>query len=215
VQGGLRAKPSAASDADVLRLGSSGADVQALQRQLNALGESLLASGQFGPRTLEAVRRFQVVRGIKPADGIVDAGTRKALDELSKQADAKNLLAAPKAADWFDVSSQKVLPKQEAPADSVQLVLNDGRNLSVEEATGEAREAYNRVKNDPHGPRDAAVMDLNRELLQRSRKGFYTAEDRQLIARLLKTVFAALGLADVMAITGGEKRPAVRVEGYV
>jgi hypothetical protein len=215
VQPGLRAKTPQAADADVLRLGSSGADVQALQRQLNALGESLLASGQYGPRTLEAVRRFQVVRGIKPADGIVDGATRRAIDEVSKQGDAKNLLAAPKADDWFHASSQKVIPKEQAPAESVQLVLNDGRNLTVEEATGEAREAYQRVKNDPSGPRDAAVMDLNRELVQRSRKGFYTMEDRQVIARVLKTVFSALGMADVMAITGAEKKPAVRVENWV
>ena len=62
---------SPAPEATVLRVGSHGADVKALQLQLNELGESLLASGQYGPRTMEAVRRFQVTQGIA-ASGLVD-----------------------------------------------------------------------------------------------------------------------------------------------
>src|SRR5438046_850547 len=79
------ARLPAALAAAPMRLGDSGEHVKVLQKQLNELGESLLATGQYGPRTMEAVRRFQVVRGIQPANGIVEASTRRALDELEAQ----------------------------------------------------------------------------------------------------------------------------------
>jgi peptidoglycan hydrolase-like protein with peptidoglycan-binding domain len=62
-----------------LRLGSKGPEVSALQEQLNKLGEQLPVNGTFGPRTQEAVRRFQLARNIQPANGIVNAQTAAAL----------------------------------------------------------------------------------------------------------------------------------------
>lgn len=62
----------------VLRRGSRGAAVRALQERLNARGASLAQDGIFGPLTQSAVVRFQQVSGLK-ADGIVGPLTWSAL----------------------------------------------------------------------------------------------------------------------------------------
>ncbi len=66
----------------VLRRGSRGEAVLALQRDLAALGYSLDTDGAYGPGTAEAVRRFQAEHGLD-ADGIAGprtlAGVAKAL----------------------------------------------------------------------------------------------------------------------------------------
>jgi peptidoglycan hydrolase-like protein with peptidoglycan-binding domain len=74
-----------------LRLGSTGPEVVALQKRLNALGENLPANGHFGPRTLEAVRRYQMAanaRGDGPlvVSGTVDAATQRVLQGLPRSA---------------------------------------------------------------------------------------------------------------------------------
>lgn len=65
----------------VLRLGSTGADVKALQEKLNslALGISVATDGDFGPATKRAVVAFQSGRGLK-VDGMVGPATRAAID---------------------------------------------------------------------------------------------------------------------------------------
>lgn len=93
------AKPGAtAAMADgVLDRNEKGRDVRALQEQLGKLGytdghgKPLAADGHFGPRTEEAVRKFQQAHGLKP-DG--DAGPLT-LDAL-KKAQAQPLLCDPK-----------------------------------------------------------------------------------------------------------------------
>jgi hypothetical protein len=196
-----------------LRLGMKGPEVKGLQRRLNELGESLLASGQFGPRTLEAVRRFQTVKGIRPADGVVDEGTRKALEQTAAEGTSRRMLSTPETVEWFDPSAQRPMERQAAPPQSVQLVLSDGRALAVEDATGEVRTAYESFRQGPaNAARDNAVLDLNRELVRLSRKGFYTVDDRHMLAQLLKPLFGALGLPPVLEIRGEERQPAVRVE---
>lgn len=63
-----------------LRSGSTGAAVQALQRQLNALGYAVGADdGVFGPATHRAVVAFQQEHGL-PTTGIVDAATKAAIE---------------------------------------------------------------------------------------------------------------------------------------
>lgn len=63
-----------------LRRGASGPDVRALQAALKALGfDCGRMDGDFGDRTLEAVKRFQEARHLIP-DGIVGVLTREALD---------------------------------------------------------------------------------------------------------------------------------------
>ncbi len=67
---------------EVLRLGSTGECVAALQRMLNAHGASpaLATDGQFGPLTEAAVRSYQASAGLEE-DGIVGPATHAALTE--------------------------------------------------------------------------------------------------------------------------------------
>lgn len=62
----------------VLRRGSRGQAVLALQHDLAALGYRLDADGAYGPGTAEAVRRFQEDHRL-PADGIAGPQTRAAV----------------------------------------------------------------------------------------------------------------------------------------
>jgi hypothetical protein len=81
----LRPPPSGADGGpSPLRLGSQGPEVETRQRELNLLGEHLPVSGQFGPRMLEAVKRFQRSRGIVPADGLLRPKTAAALTAASQ-----------------------------------------------------------------------------------------------------------------------------------
>jgi peptidoglycan hydrolase-like protein with peptidoglycan-binding domain len=75
-----------AEDAPFLRMGATGDAVKALQEQLNAHGELLAVTGNFGPSTHEAVRRLQLRNGLRPADGMVNAATQKVLTDTATPA---------------------------------------------------------------------------------------------------------------------------------
>lgn len=62
----------------VLRVGSSGASVEALQKLLEAAGYKVTVDAAFGPGTLEAVKSFQRDKGLT-VDGVVGAATWAAL----------------------------------------------------------------------------------------------------------------------------------------
>ena len=62
----------------VLRRGGSGADVTVLQNALTQAGFNVLADGDFGQNTENAVKAFQASQGLKD-DGIVGEGTWNAL----------------------------------------------------------------------------------------------------------------------------------------
>jgi lysozyme family protein/peptidoglycan hydrolase-like protein with peptidoglycan-binding domain len=64
---------------DVLRVGSFGAAVTALQKKLGAAGFRCGVDGDFGAGTKKAVMEFQRARKLE-ADGVVGAGTAAALD---------------------------------------------------------------------------------------------------------------------------------------
>jgi N-acetylmuramoyl-L-alanine amidase len=65
----------------LIRLGSTGSAVRDVQRRLQRLAAAeLQVDGEFGPRTLEAVRRFQRARGLE-ADGMVGPDTWQELVE--------------------------------------------------------------------------------------------------------------------------------------
>ena len=57
--------PEIALGSRLLKNGSSGADVKALQELLNQLGATLVVDGQFGSKTEAAVKAFQKKAGIK------------------------------------------------------------------------------------------------------------------------------------------------------
>lgn len=68
-----------AAGSTTLKQGSSGSDVTALQKALNAtMGSGLTVDGQFGPATHNAVVRYQKSRGLS-ADGVVGTQTWAAL----------------------------------------------------------------------------------------------------------------------------------------
>ena len=62
-----------------LKLGNRGADVTALQQQLNQLGYPCDVDGKYGEQTFEAVKAFQAANGLSRVDGIVGSETRGAL----------------------------------------------------------------------------------------------------------------------------------------
>lgn len=65
---------------DVLRRGSRGLAVRALQQKLQAAGVAVSLDGDFGPGTHRAVMTFQRQAGLA-ADGVVGRGTAAALDK--------------------------------------------------------------------------------------------------------------------------------------
>lgn len=66
----------------VLRLGSIGPDVLALQQKLKALGYNVNPDGKFGDQTFNAVTAFQRTKGLTD-DGIVGAATQGVLMDSS------------------------------------------------------------------------------------------------------------------------------------
>jgi len=58
--------------------GDRGDEILAIQQQLNAMGRNIVADGDYGTQTTEAVRNFQTSQGLD-ADGIVGAMTYQAL----------------------------------------------------------------------------------------------------------------------------------------
>lgn len=72
----------------LLKNGSSGADVKALQELLNQLGAALEVDGQFGSKTEAAVKAFQKKAGIKQ-DGKYGDQTHAALMAAVAEDDQK------------------------------------------------------------------------------------------------------------------------------
>lgn len=70
----------AGANQTLLRLGMRGDAVRSLQLALSSHGHPLAADGVFGPKTLEAVKRFQRANGLV-VDGIVGPATQAALDK--------------------------------------------------------------------------------------------------------------------------------------
>lgn len=212
-----RKGPAPPPAAVLLRLGATGPAVKALQLQLNDLGESVLATGQFGPRTLEAVRRFQVAKGIVPATGMVDAATQRALAELAKAGNPRTIPRRPRTAEWFEAPAQVELGAREANPEDVLLLLADGRALTVEQAVETMNAAYQRLRGgqapDADDDRDIIVTQVNRELDKFGRKGYLTAAERGQLGHTLKEAFDLLGEAQVLKVGSGGYKPAIIIEG--
>ena len=69
---------SMVANASALRVGDQGSEVAEIQGQLASLGYDVVADGDFGPATAEAIKSFQASRGLE-ADGLVGPGTYSAL----------------------------------------------------------------------------------------------------------------------------------------
>lgn len=80
IESAYRRQSGGRASATVLRLGSTGDAVRQLQEQLSALGHVVPVDGDFGGKTLAAVKAFQEANGLK-VDGVVGATTQKAIVE--------------------------------------------------------------------------------------------------------------------------------------
>jgi peptidoglycan hydrolase-like protein with peptidoglycan-binding domain len=69
----------------ILRRGERGADVKTLQTWLTDVGDSVPATGYFGPITQGAVKSFQVANNLRPVNGTVGDRTALALQNAVKQ----------------------------------------------------------------------------------------------------------------------------------
>ena len=69
---------SMVANASAFRVGDQGSEVAEIQGQLASLGYDVVADGDFGPATAEAIKSFQASRGLE-ADGLVGPGTYSAL----------------------------------------------------------------------------------------------------------------------------------------
>ena len=66
------------ASAESFQLGDQGTDVAEIQGQLSSFGYDVVADGDFGPATAEAVKDFQAAQGLA-VDGMVGPSTHEAL----------------------------------------------------------------------------------------------------------------------------------------
>ena len=65
-------------NASAFRVGDQGSEIAEIQDQLASLGYDVVADGDFGPATAEAIKAFQADNGLE-ADGLVGEATYSAL----------------------------------------------------------------------------------------------------------------------------------------
>ena len=68
----------ASADSNSFQQGDQGTEVAEIQGQLIDLGYDVVADGEYGPATVEAIKQFQESQGIQP-DGLVGPMTYEAL----------------------------------------------------------------------------------------------------------------------------------------
>jgi len=126
----------------ILKRGSSGPDVQALQQRLSDLGfDPNGVDGNFGPGTEKAVRAFQAAKGLG-VDGKVGPNTLAALDiggGAPSDAGSEPVTSAAPSAGGVSANSQKRLDKVHPKlAQAVAAVINTlaAEGLKVEVVQG-------------------------------------------------------------------------------
>ena len=125
----------------VLRLGARGKDVEGLQRDLNVLNYGLRVDGDFGPRTRDAVMRFEARRDLA-ADGEADPAMLAALTaavaarrERTTRRESATAAATPIAGAGAAVTVGAVATTGVEMAQNVRS-LNDGTVLGLMLAVG-------------------------------------------------------------------------------
>ncbi len=119
---------------EVLRLGSAGENVRALQSALEQLGisEGNPADGRFGAQTRKSVQAFQQANGIK-ADGVVGQQTVDAILAKANASDAGIIPASTRAQSYLE------------PSEKLQALDALGNILRARKQYADAVEVYNRA----------------------------------------------------------------------
>ncbi len=119
---------------EVLRLGSAGENVRALQSALEQLGisEGNPADGRFGAQTRKSVQAFQQANGIK-ADGVVGQQTVDAILAKANASDAGIMPASTRAQSYLE------------PSEKLQALDALGNILRARKQYADAVEVYNRA----------------------------------------------------------------------
>ena len=119
---------------EVLRLGSTGDNVRALQTALEQLGISSgnPADGRFGAQTRKSVQAFQQANGMK-ADGVVGQQTVDAILAKANASDAGNMPASARVQSYLE------------PSEKLQALDALGNILRARKQYADAVEVYNRA----------------------------------------------------------------------
>jgi hypothetical protein len=120
-----------------LTRGLRGADVRQLNENLAALGYDVAEDDVFGPRTAEAVRRWQRDRGL-PVSGTIDADQVAFVDGTVRVASVSGRLGEPSSGDVLQVTSTtRVVTATVAERDAESLAVGTAVRVVVN-GSGEA-----------------------------------------------------------------------------
>jgi cell wall-associated NlpC family hydrolase len=115
-----------------LRTGSSGSDVRALQRYLDAAGYDTTADGEFGPATRRSVRSFESTEG-RRANGAASRYEQRLARTRARAAEVQQPLEAPATTPTeeatLDANGLAVAPAS-APAE-VQAIIAAGNAIAT------------------------------------------------------------------------------------
>ena len=117
-KGAKEAKPLELDKGQTLRSGASGDKVTQLQEMLNSKGAKLDVDGKFGPKTMDALKKFQGDNELK-ADGVVGSNTLGKLNGPAPEGKQDQKVEETKAADQakgVEKTDQQNLDKKTAEA---------------------------------------------------------------------------------------------------
>jgi peptidoglycan hydrolase-like protein with peptidoglycan-binding domain len=162
----------------LLKSGSKGEPVKALQQKLVGLGFSITADGLFGPGTKSAVEELQALFGYD-VDGIVGDGTLKLVDQqLGLTFSVKDPATLKRAVEASPAATQKRLLKRGVEGGDVSLLQRKlgllGYTVAVDGKYGDATEQAVRAVQQAFGyDVDGDVGDATHKLIdQQAGLGF-------------------------------------------
>lgn len=146
-----------------LKSGSKGETVKELQKFLNAkLGISLAVDGNFGPKTLEAVKKWQKANGLAD-DGIVGVKTRTKMESASASVPASSSSAPSSSASYnLGTLTLKIGSRGEAVKELQKLLnMEKGTGLSVDGNFGPKTASAVKKWQKAHGLSADGIVGIN------------------------------------------------------